>query len=446
MSDATNQLIFRLFISGLIGAVVGLEREKNMQITKEHNPLGIRTNILVGFLGGLSIYLSNVVSIWIFPMCLMAVIFLGFMPIIQNHFATKVLSYKSTVSTILVFLLGALAASGEVQVALALGIIITFVLSLKYTLHEIIYNISYPEIIDGAIFIIIAFVILPFLPNKSFDAQALSYFDPNAIMYTATNILNPYNIWFLIVIISGLNLLGYILVKLFGKHKAFGLTGFIGGFYSSTVTSLNLAVKSKSHTDIKFPFVAGILLACGTSFLKMFVLIRTLNADLFDRLFPGMAIMCVYLLCAGFIFHIIAQRQPKDDNKEESKTRKPKQMLEIESPLKLRSAIKLAFFVILTMLAANLILQYANINLYYLLAGLMAFFAVDDPVIISTASIAGKSISFDIAKNIILGVIFLNFLQKIATVYVFGNRKLLKPLAIGFSGLFLVTLLSFLYL
>jgi uncharacterized membrane protein (DUF4010 family) len=174
----------------------------------------------------------------------------------------------------------------------------------------------------------------------------------------------------------------------------------------------------------------------------MFVLVRTLNSKLFDRLFPGMVAMCVYLLISGWIFHLLAQRKQKTPKK----LAPIKIIKTVESPLKLKSAMGLSIIVILTMLGANLILQYASINLYYILAGAMAFFAVDDPIIISTASIAGNAITLDIAKNIILSVIFLNFLQKIVTVYVFGNRKLIKPLAIGFSGLLLVTVLSFLYL
>lgn len=443
-----NQTIFRLFIGAIVGAIVGLEREKTKEINKEKSPIGIRTDILVGLLGGLSVYLSQIISIWIFPIILLAIISIGLIPIIQNHNTEKIFSYKTSISFIIVFLLGGLAFYGEVQVALAVAIITTFVLSLKYTLHRFIYGLNYSEIIDAAKFIIIAFIILPFLPNQAYDQTLLSFINPIPEQLHAssalieTNIINPYRIWLLIVIISGLNFLGYILVKIFGRNKAYSLTGLIGGFYSSTVTSLNLATTSKAHTDITFPFVAGILLACGTSFFKMFVLIRTLNENLFNRLFPSMLAMCIYLLLSGLFFHIRGLQKTHLQNR----AKKVHNLLKVTSPLNLKSAIKLAVFVIFTMLAANIILLYADISVYYVLAGLMAFLAVDDPIIISTADIAGQAISFATAKNIILGVIFLNFLQKLATVHFFGNRKLVKPLAYGMSGLLLVTLGCLLYL
>ena len=439
-----NQIIFRLFIGAVIGAIVGLEREKSMELSQEKSPIGVRTDILIGLLGGSAFYLSQIVNQWVFVISLLAVIILSFLPLTRpSTNGEKQMSYKTAISSVIVFLMGALAFAGQVQVALTVAIITTFVLSLKYTLGKFILGVSYAELIDGLKFIIIAFVVLPFLPNQTFDQSIIGFFEPSTFTTPLdTNIINPYRIWLLIVIISGLNFLGYILVKVFGRHKGYSLTGLIGGFYSSTVTALNLSTTSKSHPDLVYPFVAGILLACGTSFFKMFVLIRTLNVQLFDHLFPSMMAMCAYLLISGWLFHAYGERKGATAKQ----PLKQKELIHVKSPLNLKSAFKLAGLVLTIMLAANLILRYADINWYYALAGLMAFFAVDDPVIISTADMAGKIITADTAKNIILGVIFLNFLQKPATVYLFGNRKLIKPLSLGFAGLLLVTIGSLLYL
>jgi uncharacterized membrane protein (DUF4010 family) len=447
MGIDTNIAIFRLFIGGVIGAIVGLEREKSMQMNKEKSPIGIRTDILIGILGGSAVYLSQIINEWVFLITLISVITYSLLPLTRKeNEGEKLMSYKTAISSVIVFLMGALAFSGQIQVALAVAIITTFVLSLKYTLKQFIYGVSYPELIDGVKFVIIAFIILPFLPNIPYDQTLVGFFEPSTITTPlATNIINPYRIWLLIVIISGLNFLGYILVKVFGKNKAYSLTGLIGGFYSSTVTSLNLSTTSKGHLDIKYPFVAGILLACGSSFFKMMVLVRTLNMELFNRIFPSLLAMCVYLLFSGWMFHLYGEKKHQDGQLSK-KPRNHKELVQVKSPLNLKSAFKLAIFVILTMLGANLILRYADINLYYVLAALMAFLSVDDPIIISTADIAGTVLTMNIAKNIILGVIFLNFLQKLPMVYLFGNRKLLKPLALGLGGLMLVTVLSVLYL
>lgn len=447
MFSEINLIIFKLFMAGVIGAIVGLEREKNIQETNEKSPIGVRTNILIGILGASSLYLSQIINEWVFIICFATISALVFYPLTKKgNDGEKMMSYKTSISSLIVFLMGALAFSGQIKVAVAVAVITTFVISLKATFHRIVYGISYTELIDSIKFVLIAFIILPFLPNQAFDQNLLQLIDPTFSQTLDTNIINPYRIWFLIVIISGLNFLGYVLVRLFGKGKGYSLTGLIGGFYSSTVTSLNLASVSKKQTDIIYPFVAGILLACGTSFFKMIVLIRTLSNTLFDKLFPGMIAMCIYLLASGAFFHFYGEKKAKAASLTKNKKKQNQELITLKSPLNLASAMKLAGFVLLTMLAANLILQYTDINWYYILAGLMAFFAVDDPIIISTADIAGVSITYDTAKNIILGVIFLNFLQKLATAYFFGNKKLVKPLSVGIVGLLLVTILSLLYL
>lgn len=453
-----NQTIFKLFIAAVVGGVIGLEREKNKQSNKDNGPIGIRTEILFSIFGAVSIILSQLSHSFIFFLCfLTAIIFLCF-PMILAIKQNTSLNMKTVLSSVISFLLGSLSMLGEIRLALVAAIAVTLVLSMKYVFTRAVSTISYTEMIDGLKFIIIAFIILPFLPNQAYDMQILNYLqigpemwmDPNNLAATcqpvACDVLNPYRLWLLIVVISGINFLGYILVKAFGQNKGYSFTGLIGGFYSSTVTSLTLSSISKTQTHLKAPFIIGITLACATSFFKMFILIKTLNNELFDRIFPSMAAMFFYLLLTGGIIYAISNRQHKESKKTKNLETASKKIIEIKSPLNLTKAFKLAAVVVTTLIAANLILTFADISLYYVLAALMAFFAVDDPIIVSTSEIAGTAISLDIAKNIILGVIYLNMVQKVATMYFFGNRKLTKPLAFIFGGLLLVTVSSLLYL
>lgn len=455
-----NQTILKLFVATVVGGVIGLEREKTKQTNKDHGPIGIRTEILFSIFGAISIILSNIFSEIIFFFCFgTALLFLSF-PLIISVKKSSTLNIKTALSSIICFLLGSLSMLGEIRLALVTAIAVTLILSMKYVFTRAASTISYTEIIDGLKFIIIAFIILPFLPNQAYDVQVLNYLqigpemlvDPISMVATchpvACDVLNPYRIWLLIVVISGINFLGYILVKAFGQNKGYSFTGLIGGFYSSTVTSLTLSSISKTQTHLKAPFIAGITLACATSFFKMFILIKTLNNQLFDRIIAGMAAMFFYLLITGAIIYVVSNRKHKEVQKTKNleKASKKIKIIEIKSPLNLTKAFKLSAIVITTLILANLILTFANINWYYILAALMAFFAVDDPIIISTSEIAGKAITLDIAKNIILGVIYLNMVQKVATMYFFGNRKLTKPLALIFGGLLLVTLGSLLYL
>ncbi len=462
MSLDTNILIVRLFISALIGLIVGLEREKSLQINNEEHSIGIRSNILIGVFGGISMYFSTIYYSSIFIISFITTIIISLIPIFLERETRKFISYKSSISFILVFLLGGLAFLGEIKVALTVAIIITFVLSIKYSLHKFIQTLNYSEIIDALIFIIIAFIILPFLPNKAYDQDIINYILPNNfaieqnisninqitissneltsnIYNLQTNILNPYVIWLLVVLISGINFLGYILVKLFGKNNAFSLTGMIGGLYSSSATALHLAITSKKNKKIYYSFASGMILASGSSMIKLFILINTINSEFSLTVLPSLLIMLGYLYLSGSIIYLYGKKTDKNKNIEEN----PDQ---IKSPLNLKSAIQLTLLIITAMLIANITLHFANINYYYLFSSLIAFFTIGDPVIISTTDLVGKTFAASTAKNLIIIIIYLNILQKVATTYIFGNRKIIKPLAYTFFGLLLVTILCILYL
>jgi uncharacterized membrane protein (DUF4010 family) len=431
-------ILFAIGTSIIIGALIGLEREKAKQYKQGVSQIGIRTDILICLFGAISAFLGKIVSPVLFFICLSALILLTLASYIYLAIALKRIGITTEISTIVVFLLGAIAMSGYAQLALILAILITLILSIKTALHHAITKINSQEIYDTIKFAIIAFIILPFLPNQNYDHQIYNAFLPGTTppaAFDQIQVLNPYNIWFLAVLVSGISFLGYILVKTIGNRKGITISGLIGGLYSSTATSLSLAVKSKSHPEITTPFISGIVLACGVSFLRTFIFIRALNADLFNRAFIPVMMMFLYLMGVGtyMFFH---RKKVKLTTTQTS---------DLKTPFELTAALKLGGFITGALLISKMVLTYASVNFYYIVAALMAFLAIDDPFIISSAASAGKLITMTEAKNVILLVTFLNMFQKVFLVYIFGNRKLFKPLLKIYGGLFLVSLIGFIY-
>lgn len=432
--------ILPFIVAILIGGLVGIERERKKQASQKMVATGIRTNIFVSLLGAISAYFSQQFGWTIF-----IVAFLGLISFvsISHWYLTK--QYKrigitTEISSLLLFLYGALCIIGQMQLAIILGILTTLLLTLRSYLHGAIKNISDRELYDTIKFAIIAFIILPFLPDQSFDQQILgpllgSTQDSLHGSFQSIEVLNPYRIWFLVVFVSGINFIGYILVKLFGEKLGIALSGLMGGLYSSTATSLTLANKSKSSSR-KSPFIAGIVFACAISFIKSFLFIRTLNEELFLRTLAPLLLMFAFLAATGLYYLFRSKKSTKKENN----------MNTLTSPFSLKSALKLGSFIIAALLVAKISLSLAGVELYYIIATLSAFFAVDDPIVISTAATAGNLLNMEDAKNIILLVTYLNMVQKVFIVHFFGNRKLVKPLAIIFGGLLLVTFAGFIYL
>ena len=429
-------ILLPISISILIGALIGLEREKTKQTSKGVSAIGIRTDILICLFGALAAFVGQTFSPVLFVICLIAMLILTIASYIYLTISVHRVGFTTEISTILVFLLGALTMAGHMQLAVILGIIITLVLSLRSALHKAVAQINTREIYDTIKFAIIAFIILPFLPNQNFDQQIFHYLFPHATLpagFSQIEVLNPYNIWFLVVLVSGISFLGYILVKTIGNKKGIGIAGLIGGLYSSTATSLSLARKSKSHPQITTPFISGIVLACGISFIRTFIFLRALNSELFSRTLIPVSMMFIYLMAVGLY---LLFRKKKDQLTHAT---------DLKTPFELTEALKLGGFITGTLLVAKIVLSYASVNLYYFFASLMAFLAIDDPVVISAATSAGKLLTMTEAKNVVLLVLFLNMIQKVFMVFLFGNRKLFKPLLKIFGGLFLVSLVGFLY-
>lgn len=421
----------------IIGSLIGLEREKNKQNTNGLSSVGIRSNILIALLGTLSAFFGQNIHPIVFYVILGGVIFTLVASYVFLAIKESRIGITTEVSALIVFLLGALCMEGNTQLALILAIITVLILSLREHLHKVAQSINYRELSDTIKFCIIAFVILPFLPNHNYDTEVFHYLFPHATPpanFDQVAILNPYNIWFLVVLVSAVSFLGYILVKTIGKQKGISIAGLIGGLYSSTATSLTLARKSKEYPKIQRPFVTGIVLACGISFLKTYIEIKALNEELFWRTLIPVSLMFGYLMmCGMYLFFTKGKEQTMEETSG------------FKTPFELKEAIKLGGFIVFALLLAKILLSYTNINFYYIVASAMAFFAIDDPIIISTSASAGKLLSMDEAKNIIILVLFLNMVQKVGVIYFFGNRKLFKPMAIIFGGLFLVSLAALLY-
>ena len=100
-------------------------------------------------------------------------------------------------------------------------------------------------------------IILPLLPNEMFGPPPL-------------NVINPYKIWLMVVLIAGLNFLGYVLVKVLGnEHGLRRYTGILGGLVSSTAVTLSFSQRSRQEPAMSSAFVLAIVVAWSIMFLRV---------------------------------------------------------------------------------------------------------------------------------------------------------------------------------
>ena len=222
MSDSAIGLLVALGI----GLLLGVERERRKGRGPARGPAGIRTFALVALLGGLSYRVGGV------AVTAVALGIVGLAAVAAYVTSDEEDPGLTTEVALLVdFLLGALAQRNT-GLAAGLGVGTAILLAQRQRLHVLVRDtLSERELHDGLLFAACALIVLPLVPDHGLG--------PN-------HSLNPATIWRLVVIVMAMQGAGYIAMRAIGPRYGLLLTGFLGGFVSSTAT---IALMGKRAVD-----------------------------------------------------------------------------------------------------------------------------------------------------------------------------------------------------
>ena len=386
-------IIQNLFIALALGALIGLEREYARFRKKAHDYAGIRTFPLIALFGALAAYLGSTVSVWIFVVSILiigALIVFAYLSIVKGsptHFGVT-----SEMAGFLTFFIGALCFYGDRKLAVIITVMVTIILYARSLLHRFAEKIKKQEMADTLKFALIAFVILPLLPNKG---------------YGPLEIFNPYVIWLMVVFISGIGFAGYILMKWFGE-RGITLAGILGGLVSSTAVTSSFAARSKKEKKIYRALVLGVVLANTIMFVRILIEVFVINRDLFKIMLLPLSILVV--VCS--IFSYILWRKAKD----------AKGKISLDSPFTLGPALKFgAFFAVILALVKLGDVYLAEQGVY--LVSFISGFADVDAITVSLSQLAKNSLALETARNGIILAALTNVGVKGGIAYFFGDRK-----------------------
>ena len=261
------------FVTSLaIGLLIGLERERN-----PGSRAGLRTFALVALFGTLAAMLSEKATPWVL---FGGFLIVGFMMITAYHTKEDTIDHgTTTITAILVcYGLGAAVWYGHDTLAIMLAIITTALLYFKTELHGITRKLSRRDLISVLQFAVLTFIILPILPDKNFGP------------YEA---INPYQIWLMVVLISGVSLAGYVAIHLIGQRHG-AILGLFGGLVSSTATTLVYARRSVESAEFMPLAVVVILIANLTVLIRL----TLISAVVSPNILPQLSLV----LGSGFLF------------------------------------------------------------------------------------------------------------------------------------------------
>src|SRR5262245_35180767 len=251
-----------------LGVLLGLERERSKPAT---GFAGVRTFGLLALAGGTAAFLDWTLSRpW-----LALVVFAAIAALVIVSYAVTAqhgeFGITTELSAVLAFVLGFLCVSGHVLTAAGIAVASGAVLALKESLHRLASRIEPADVEATLKFAIVSVIILPLVPDQNYGPPPL-------------DVINPYKIWLMVVLISGLNFASYLLVKIVGAEHGIGLTGLLGGLVSSTAVTLGFSQRSRQEKGQSTALALGILIAWTIMFARVVVLVAAVDYLLVPRI------------------------------------------------------------------------------------------------------------------------------------------------------------------
>lgn len=376
MNDfADAEQILLLGFALAIGLLIGVERGWESREAKEGERIaGLRTYGLIGLLGGGAGVLSKFLGVAAFGL-----IFLGFTVAVTVTFAIRQrvsgdVGITSLITMLLTFVLGVLAALGHVNLAASAAVVTTILLRFKDVLHGWLRKLERQELHAALQLLMISVVLLPILPDRG---------------YGPWQVLNPYEIWWMVVLIAGISFIGYFTMKIAGPEKGVILTALSAGMVSSTALTLHFSRLSQKQEDIKNLLASGILVACGIMFPRTVLISSIIAPALFSELIIPMAMMTVLTLFSAAVIW----RNSVDNT--------PRELAHLINPLELKSALFFGALLVLVVLLGKAAVHFYGEAGLYLLAAVSGIADVD-AINLTLSRMSNVDLSLDVA---VLGIV-----------------------------------------
>ena len=368
-----------------LGLLLGFERERKRDAELLFG--GVRTFALIALLGALGAFVERQMGqSWLIIAAFIAVAAL----VVMSYATTAArgeLGITTEISALLAFIVGALCGWDNVGLASVATVVCLLLLTLKDFLHRMARRVEPADVEATLTFAVISVIILPLLPNQTFGPPPI-------------DVINPYKIWLMVVLIAGLNFLGYVLVKALGNEHGVVLTGILGGLVSSTAVTLSFSERSRREPEMSKAFVLAIIVAWTIMFVRVVVIVGVVNIALAS----GLALALGWMAAAGLVVSLNLWRQ--------TKTRETGVVTAGANPFELSEAIKFGLLFGVVMVLARVAESYLGATGLYL-AGAVAGLTDVDAISLSMANLSLISAdSLTIAERTIVIAVISNTLVK----------------------------------
>jgi uncharacterized membrane protein (DUF4010 family) len=388
-----------------LGLLVGLQRE-----SVASRLAGLRTFPLITLLGAVSGMLAQSAGPWVLAagvVALAIVIFSGKETDTRSGHIDPGLTTE--IAILLMYGVGALLILGPPEIAIAIGGITAVLLHFKGELQMAVSRLTARDMRVIMQFALISLVILPVLPDRT---------------YGPYQVINPRNIWLMVVLIVGIGLSGYIAYKFFGEKTGLLLSGLLGGMVSSTATTVSFSRQSKlSKSDCRMATIV-ILLASTVVYVRVMLEMAAVAPSLLRVAAGPITVLLLIGLAAVAIFSRWSQKAGE-------------KLPEPTNPSELKSALFFAllysFVLFMVALTTDKFGQFGNRGLY--LVAFLSGLTDVDAITMAMADQAKVDVStLTVGARAIIIAVLANTLTKGAMAIGIGSpelRRIMLPVAIG---------------
>jgi uncharacterized membrane protein (DUF4010 family) len=389
-----------LAIAAVLGFLVGLQREWSAP-----HLAGIRTFPLITVLGALLAMVSKDLGPWPLSAGMLGVAaFVVTMSVLKVHQNTMVPGLTTAMAALVMYAVGASLMLGHTAPSVAVGGGVAVLLQWKRPLHNMVQRFGEDDIRRLFQVVLIGLVVLPVMPNET---------------YGPYEVINPFKIWLLVVLICGISVLGYIVYRFLGAGVGTLAGGVLGGIISSTATTVSYARYSREAPAGAHLAAVVVMIASTIVFCRVLFEVWLVAPGILPEIYAPMLVMMLFTALVSAVFYFAVRGE------------------KAEAPIpggnQLRAAMvfgALYAIVLLGIAAAKDTLGQQGLYLVAAVSGLTDM----DAITLSTAQLVKTGeIASDTGWRLILVGFMSNMVFKAGVVGVLGTRRMFATVCLLFG-------------
>lgn len=385
-----------------IGLMLGLERERRPTAR-----VGLRAFSMIALLGTTLALLSQQLdNAWLLIAGLLLV---GGVLVAAQRTAAEGQEPDTVTlfSALICYCLGAMLWLGHRDLAVALALVVVSMLYFKAELHGISHKLTHQDLVAFLQFSLISFIVLPLLPDQG---------------YGPYQSLNPFNMWLMVVLVSGLGLAGYIVLRIFGEGRGVALIGLLGGLVSSTATTMVYSRQVRKAQVAHPVALTVILIATLVVQARLSVIAAVMAYEVLPQLLPVMAL--------GLMFGSLPAWQAWRTLETDASTAPPV----VANPVGLRAALTFGALFGIVLLAAAWLQDIAGTGGVYAVALASGLTDVDVITLSALQMFKSSSLTHTEVVHVIVLAVLANLISKASLVAIISGRAILLPVLRGFAA------------